>query len=280
MGAPLFVLVIIVLLSFVLLGILIYQFAKYFFISGYRKDLKLARDQSTALPDTITEKDLLHLPEPVKKFLRRIGVLGKPKVYSFSAKFNIQMRGKDQDWFEMKAEQYNSISDPQRLFFLNAKIKGLPTLGYHCYKNKNASMLIKLFGLFPIVNIPGGDKMFQAETVTFFNDMCIMAPACLIDTNIQWEAIDDRSAKAVFSNKGQSISATLFFDEEYRLVNFISDDRYDINEGKTYRFSTPLSEHTIINGVEIPAYGEAIWHYPEGEFVYGKFQLQVLSYNV
>jgi len=27
-------------------------------------------------------------------------------------------------------------------------------------------------------------------------------------------------------------------------------------------------------------YGEAIWHYPDGKFIYGKFNLQQVEYNV
>jgi hypothetical protein len=63
-------------------------------------------------------------------------------------------------------------------------------------------------------------------------------------------------------------------------MNFVSDDRYDVNEKKQYRFSTPLSDFANVNGFNLPTYGEAIWHYPEGEFVYGKFRLKSLEYNV
>ena len=27
-------------------------------------------------------------------------------------------------------------------------------------------------------------------------------------------------------------------------------------------------------------YGETIWHYPDGEFIYGKFKLKEIKYNV
>lgn len=30
----------------------------------------------------------------------------------------------------------------------------------------------------------------------------------------------------------------------------------------------------------LPTYGEAVWHYPEGEFAYGKFTLENVQYNV
>ena len=140
-------------------------------------------------------------------------------------------------------------------------------------------MQIKLFGLFPIVNIKG-QSLFQAETVTIFNDMCLMAPATLIDKRIQWQEIDSFSVKALFTNNNTSISAILQFNEKGELINFISDDRIAVADMKKYRFSTPINNYKNINGFMLGTYGEAIWHYPDGNFTYGKFNLKNIEYNV
>ena len=71
-------------------------------------------------------------------------------------------------------------------------------------------MLIKIFGLFTVVNAKG-KEMNQGETVTLFNDMCFMAPASLIDRNIEWEEIDNITVDANFTNDNITISARLFF---------------------------------------------------------------------
>lgn len=123
--------------------------------------------------------------------------------------------------------------------------------------------------------------MNKGETVTVFNDMCLMAPALLIDKRIKWENSDSTSADAVFTNNDITISAKLLFNEQGQLVNFISDDRYDLS-GDTpmnFRFSTPVREYRNYNGINVMSYGEAIWHYPDGEFVYGKFRLKDMEYN-
>ena len=65
-----------------------------------------------------------------------------------------------------------------------------------------------------------------------------------------------------------------------QLVNFISDDRYVVGDLKQYRFSTPVKDYKLINGINVPTHGETIWHYPDGEFVYGKFDLHSIEYNV
>ena len=56
--------------------------------------------------------------------------------------------------------------------------------------------------------------MNKAETVTVFNDMCLLAPATLIDKRIEWVPVDSVSAKATFTNGPNKITATLYFNEQ------------------------------------------------------------------
>ena len=107
-----------------------------------------------------------------------------------------------------------------------------------------------------------------------------MAPADLISKDIKWEEVDENQVKAHFTNDGITISAKLYFDNDGALINFYSDDRIDITDKKAYGFSTPISGYEEQNGYMMPTYGEAIWHYPEGVFVYGKFEIQSIRYNV
>jgi hypothetical protein len=92
-------------------------------------------------------------------------------------------------------------------------------------------------GLFDVVNIKG-DIMNKAETVTVFNDMCLMAPATLIDPRIEWVSMDSLSAEASFTNGVNKISAMLYFNEQGQLINFTSDDR-SVLDMQQYRFQHP-----------------------------------------
>jgi hypothetical protein len=162
---------------------------------------------------------------------------------------------------------------------MKAKKFGMMVPGYHRYVEAKATMDIRLFGLFPIIK-QSGNIMNKTETVTLFNDMCLMVPAALIDKRIQWEPIDSLTTEAVFTNNGISISAILYFNEMGQLINFTSDDRTAISDMKQYRFSTPVAGYKNINGINVMSGGEAIWHYPDGDFTYGKFNLKTIQYNL
>ncbi len=255
------------------------------FENTYRKDVASTLATIQHRPqEMILESDLARLPAPVQNYLWHTGVVGKPKIKNVKIVFEGEMREKGKDFFRFTSEQYNFFQDPARLFFMRANFKGLPTAGYHRYKNNTAGMHIKLLSLVPVVNMEttADEEMFKTETVTFFNDLCLFAPAALIDPKITWEAIDDHHARAIFTNKGTSIKATLYFNDEGQLINFISEDRSAITPDglKKYRFSTPASQYKNINGYNLCTYGEATWQYPDGPFVYGKFYVQDVVYNV
>ncbi len=249
------------------------------FENSYKKDVLSAMESTSMAADLVAEMDLEPLPPLVQQYLGYVGVVGKPKIFNFKIEFEGEMRDRGKDWFKFTSEQYNFFDSPARLFFMKAKVKGLPTNGYHRYTTEGAYMHIKLLSLIPVVDIDK-PELFKTETVTFFNDLCLFAPAALIDKRITWETLDDTSVKATFTTNNTSISAILYFNEKGQLVNFVSDDRLAIDEMKTYPFSTPASKYKNMDGQQLPTYGEAIWHYADGEFVYGKFNLKSVEYNV
>ncbi len=250
------------------------------FKNSFRQDASESILRSNeAKRETLVNNDIMHLPIPLQKYLHFVDVVGKPKLRNMEVIMKGSMRSKEKDWFAFASTQYNTFDKNERLFFMDGKVNKLPTSGYHYFKDKNAKMDIKLLSVFPVVS-ESNDLLRKAETVTLFNDMCIMAPASLIDQNIIWEEVNDYEVIAHFTNDGITITASLFFDKEGALINFYSEDRMDISDNKQYGFSTPISGYKDHKGYIMPTYGEAIWHYPEGEFVYGKFDILSISYNV
>jgi hypothetical protein len=239
-------------------------------------------ERTKALPEhPITEKELAPLPQPVQRFLRAAGVVGTNEPRNMRIVFEGSLRGFDGPWMPFTTVQTNSFDEPARFFWIDATMKGLPTKGLHAYENGTATMLIKAMGLVPVMEAQGAE-MDTAETVTWFNDLCLFAPGALLDPRITWSPVDEHSAKATFSHRGITISAVLVFDAADRLVDFISDDRFALVDGKPkkMRFSTPAREHRLINGLLLPGYGEAVWHLPEGPFIYGRFTVRSIVYDV
>lgn len=248
----------------------------------YKSESEIRLQKIISTNDVVTEKDIVHLPLAVQKYLRYVGAIGKPKVHNFHIVFEGEMKNKiDADWLNVSAQQYEFFGENTRLFYINSSMYGIPFDGLHSYLDDSATMKIKIASLFQIVDAKG-EKMTKSETVTLFNDMCLMAPSTLIDSNIVWKEIDDKTVKAIFTNKQYTITAILYFNDEGALINFSSDDRYLSEDGETYleyKWSTPVTDYKEIEGRIIPTYAEAVWHLPEGEFVYARFRTKEIEYN-
>ncbi len=226
--------------------------------------------------------DLESLPLPVRKYIEFTGAVGKPVPRNFRIEFKAQMfNDPGSSPMELVSEQYNFIADPSRYFFMKGSMFLLPVRVLHSYSEGTASMKVKLAGLVNIADV-SGDELSRAETVTLLNDMCCYAPGALADKRIAWDSTGTHSVKATFTNGRHTVSAVLYFDEEYRLVNFTSDDRPALKNGKFlhYRWSTPITGYVGIDGINYPKYAEAVYDYPEGKFTYGKFWLKNVTYNL
>jgi hypothetical protein len=116
------------------------------------------------------------------------------------------------------------------------------------------------------------------------NDMCLLAPATLIDRQMKWEELDERNVRVTWTNEGNTVSAVLTFEPSGALVNFVSEDRSRaMGGGKRFektRWSTPVQEWRDFNGRKLPYRAEAFWTLPEGEFAYARFEIAEAEYNV
>ena len=267
-----------------ILAVTIIGFFQINFKNEYKNEVKIGLEESRKIPNvTLTESAIAHLPEPIQKYIRYTGCIGKPIVNNFRIVFSGKIRDHAEPvWMPLISEQYNFIKTPTRLFYLDATMNGLPVAGFHCFKNGVAYMDIRLLSIFKIAH-QSGKVMNVSETVTFFNDMCVMAPATLIDSRIEWLEVQGNNVKAAFSNNGITISAWLYFNEKGELVNFTSEDRSALGKnGETIKlkWSTPLRDYKAISGFRLSSNAEAIYTYPEGDFTYATFELKDIGYNL
>lgn len=247
----------------------------------WRSEVEKAYQQSSQ-SKILTMSDIEHLPVPVQKYLIYTKSVGMPVINNIHIRFTGWFKmAPDKPYARFNSEQYNFYPNPSRFYYMTMRVKGIGAKGLHVYKNENATMKIKIAGLFTVADASGA-KMNQGETVTVFNDMCLMAPSALAFANVEWETVDSLTVKAIYTNGENRISATLYFNEEGQLINFISNDRFQSADGKEYQsysWSTPVGSYIEVEGRMIPSYGEAIWDMPEGQYCYGKFELKEADFN-
>ena len=247
-------------------------------------EVRVEATRPEASSEVLSEADLAPLPAPVQRYLRGAGVVGQPRPRALHASWKGRIRSDAASpWMAFTAEQVNTLDPPRRFFKMDATMKGLPVDVLHAFDEGGATMRVKLLSAFTMVDAKGAE-MTRAETVTLFNDLCILAPGALVSRRVTWEPVDDRRARARFTLGANTVGAELQFNEAGELSDFVSDDRSaGPPDGKTFtpmRWSTPLSRYAKVGPARVATRGDAVWHPASGAFAYGEFELVALAYDV
>jgi hypothetical protein len=81
--------------------------------------------------------------------------------------------------------------------------------------------------------------------------------------------IDDHSAAVTLTNGAQSVTATMYFDNEGKFVDFVArryrtvGDRYELET-----WSTPITAYAEFQGLRLPAGGKGVWKLAGGDLAY------------
>lgn len=235
--------------------------------------------------EVVTEADLTRLPAPVAAWVRASGAVGRPHVGGFRARIRGRIRsGPAASWMPFTGEQVNTFGhSPARLFLIDATMHGLPVDVLHEYRDGHASMRVSLASTISIADA-SGDEMDRSETITVLNDLCLLAPAALIDLPIRWTEIDDQRAIAEYTNAGHTVRAELVVGPTGALVDFSSDDRFRASpDGTTFeqqRWSTPVDDITVdpATGRSHTVVGRGRWHPADGGFDYLEMRIDDIEY--
>jgi len=253
------------------------------FRTEYQRDVAAGLRGQQRQAGPVTEADLGDLPPVVQRYLHFVGSVGRPRVWNYRLRFRGELRNDaGSRWVKISADQRSFVDPAARLFLVKGSMVGLPFEAFHRYVGPAATFKVRLASLLTVVNA-AGPEMNQSETVTLLNDMCLLAPATLIDPRIAWAELDPLTVRATFSNAGNTVSAILSFDDSGALVDFVSDDRHRTTDGKTYeqlRWSTPVRAWRTFDGRRLPVEAEAIWQSDELAFAYARFEILGVDYNV
>ena len=227
--------------------------------------------------EVVTDAMLEQLPAPVQRYLRYTGVVGKPLVKTVRLKQQGRIRATANDpWMEYIADQYYSVSPPAFIWRARANVAGLPLVRIRDqYAGGVGNMRVTLNGLYTIDDARGA-QMDHASLMRHLNEM-MWFPSAYLGENVTWEPVDDHSARVTLTDTGISATATLFFDDEGKVVDFLGT-RYAAGRG-TENWTTPITGYGEMNGLRLPIRGQGVWHPDSGEFAYVELEILEIKYD-
>ncbi|HDP79853.1 MAG TPA: hypothetical protein ENN21_03310 [Spirochaetes bacterium] len=231
--------------------------------------------------ETVTDARLKGLPAPVRRYMKKTGVVGKPAALTARLEQKGLYRLKpDARWMPFSSRQYFTVPVPG--FIWSARMKVAPLMHitvrdsfYQC----RGRMLGKLMSLVKVVE--GEGKEIDQGTFLRFLSEGMWVPSGFLASSVRWEAVNDRSARAVYTCGGESVTGTFFFDERDDIAGFTTL-RYGDFGGKQRleKWEVKVTGHAELGGLRLPVKADVIWKLKEGDFHWMSIEVTGVRYNI
>lgn len=225
----------------------------------------------------VTEGDLADLPEPVRRWLRWSGVVGRarPAVVRLTQEGRFR-QGEGRSWMPFTAAEVYTTDPPGFLWSATMRMApGLSIVGRDRYAGGHGSIDMRLLGLVPVAKATG-ERLDQGALLRYLNET-MWFPTAVLSPAISWDAIDATAARATMSHGGITASATFFFDAQGRPVDMVAE-RYDLATGRLETWSTPMTAWGEFGGIRLPTEGRGVWRYDSGDFAYIELRVDSVEY--
>jgi hypothetical protein len=132
-----------------------------------------------------------------------------------------------------------------------------------------------------IVNMRGTRPVAEGELLRFFAETAWYPTALLPSQGVQWNAVDDSSAKATLKDGDISLTLLFRFDEAGLIDSVRADARGRTVGGRA--IPTPWEgrwkDYELRDGMRVPLEGEVAWILPEGPKPYWRGRITSLSFE-
>ncbi len=235
-------------------------------------------------PRVVDFAELDGLPAPVRRYFETVLRPGQPHVNGVRARhagtFNLSEEA--DRWRPFTSQQRVILRRPG--FVWDAKIKLLPALSvrvHDAYIAGEGILRAALFGWLTVARLRGNSDLARGELMRFFAEATWYPTALLPSQGVQWEAVDDRSARATLADGAVTLTLLFGFDEA-GLIHTVRAEARGRSVGKQM-IPTPWEgrfwNYQERAGLLIPLDGEVAWLLPEGEKPYWRGRLTEIAYD-
>lgn len=247
----------------------------------------MGRLEAARLPATASRYDareLEGLPAPVQRYFRAVLRDGQRIVTAVTVEhtgnFNVSQTG----------EQWKSFTSRQRVvtrrpgFVWDARVALMPGMAVHVHDAYVAGVgLLKpsVLGLYALADLNGEGEIARGELMRYFAEAAWYPTALLPSQGVQWDAVDDRSAKATLRDGALSLTMQVKFDN----AGLIESTRFDARGATVGKeiVQTPwesrMSNYQERDGMRVPLTGEAAWAPPGARKPYWRGTIVATTYE-
>ena len=140
---------------------------------------------------------------------------------------------------------------------------------------------VAISGVIVVANLPDSSDLSKSELMRFFAEAAWYPTALLPSQGVLWQAINEQSAIATFTDSSITLSLRFSFDANGFIETVFAAARGRlVDEQISYApWQGRFWNYTDRNGVQVPLEAEISWLLPEGNKPYYRSFMTNLSYE-
>lgn len=244
---------------------------------------ELRQAATTDRDRVVTNDDLEGLPTPVRAYFTTVLEEGQPYVDTVRLEQRGKLRPGDGSsaWKPFAATQYVTAEPPG--FVWDATVSLVPFVSVRVrdrFAAWSGAASVSLGGVVPLERADSRPELDEAALMRYLAEAVWYPTALLPAEGVEWDAIDDRTAKATIEHGDVAASLTVSFTDDNEIAR-VHADRYRRVDGG-YEL-TPWSgywrAYETRNGVRVPTVGDVVWHRPDGNMHAWHGRVTEIQYN-
>lgn len=238
-------------------------------------------DMDTINDIVVTEEDLDTLPAPVERYLNSVLEDDQRFVESVQLSQRGEFRFGDSSnaWKPFQATQHFASRSPG--FVWDATIDVFPSIPVRvvdAYVGGEGTLQARLLSAIPMANAESGPEMDAGELMRYLGES-VWFPTALLSDDIEWEAIDERSARARIEDGETSVSLVFQFSDDSLVESVHAEERYRQEDERHEPWTGYFQDYQERNGLLIPINAEVEWNLPKGDHPYWRATVEDIDYE-
>jgi hypothetical protein len=215
-------------------------------------------------------RELEGLPPVVQRYFRAALPAGAGIVtgvaVTHTGTFNMDLNA--QKWLPFTSQQRVVTRRPG--FVWDGKVTLFPGVAvrvHDAYVAGEGVLQPAILGAFDLANMRGGGDMAAGELMRFFAEAAWYPTALLPSQGVQWQAVDEQTARATLVDGPVTLTLTFGFDADSLIQTVRADARgMTVGDRVVMRpWEGRFSNYQMQAGMRVPMTGEVAWLLPEAE---------------
>ena len=140
-------------------------------------------------------------------------------------------------------------------------------------------MRAKILSAVPVADAEPGPEMNSGELMRYLAETIGFPTALLPGGGVEWQSIDEVSARATLEHRGTTVSLVFHFNGRDEVERVFAETRYREVDGvfEPTPWTGRFSNYQVRNGMLIPLDGEVAWNLPEGLLTYWRGHVEEIG---